>query len=622
MSDMRNISKYIFFIGIALLAIPGAYAQEAIPGGFRHQGVVRDPSGRPLSNTPVTVQILLSEDAIMGKALYIETHEVVTGATGEFSIIVGEGHPAKDPFESISWSRDNLWLHVTLQSRSGRRMVKVLSSTRLPVVPYAMHALTTSRITGVSEGDAEALEKQQSIFWLTGGNSLTKPGTHFLGTRDSVDLIFKTNGQSRMTITGQGQVKYEAGATMTGEDKFPVHIKGAMQGIHIKANGSRDSSSVFVDFGDTENASWGRIIGQTFAEWKKNELEASWRYSSDAYDFKLAELSASVAGMVLMVAGAYKTGIGVPEGIALTLDMAAVVAELAFFIKAYEQFVTNGATYQGVTYSSGAADYAEYLERVPGHRKLEPGEVVGVKNGQVSLVTEGADHLLAVSSAPIALGNLPKEHEKERFEKIAFMGQVPVRVIGAVNIGDYILPSGNNDGLSIAVAPDKMRAADYSNILGVAWSNSNPEGPADFQRINVAIGINAFELSSELVRLEQQVRAIKAFLKGESPDFRTQGRDDQLITRSMPLNSPSSDKQNLSGLKLSAEEYARVLDENESLIAQIFRKANEGLPDDVRNHPRVIALMEAPLPSLKEMYRDARGYLARLEQEASKVQGK
>lgn len=615
-TGMKNIRVIISCLGLAVLAFSSIYAQETQVGGFRYQGVVRDPSGRPLPGTPVTLQILLSEDARMGNALYIETHQVVTGPTGEFGVVVGEGSPAKGSLEAISWSEGNLWLHVALQNKNGRRTAQLLSSSRLPVVPYALHALSTSRVIGSTEENDTAIEKQQSVFWLSSGNSLTKPGTHFLGTRDSVDLIFKTNGQTRMTVTSQGQVKYKAGSTITGEDKFPVHIKGASQGIHIKVDGSRDSSRVFVDFGDDENTSWGRIEGQTFEEWKKSDLEEDFKFGPDVKIFKLAELGGAVAAMVVTIGGAIATGIGAAEAISMGLDMAAIIAELAYYNVSYSKLFSDAARYQGVTYSSGAADYAEYLERAPGQRNLKPGEVVGVKNGQVSLITEGADHLLAVSSSPIALGNLPKESEKERFEKIGFMGQVLVRVTGAVNIGDYILPSGNNDGLAIAVAPDKMLAADYGNIIGVAWSQSNPAGLTDFQFINVAIGINAFELSRELVRLERQVGAIKAYLKGESSSFKDSAADKPLITKIPALSAP--DNQAVPKMKLSIEEHARLLDENAHLIEQAFQKANATLPDEVKNHPQVIAMMKAPVLTLKEIYRDPSGYLSRLEEETLK----
>jgi hypothetical protein len=621
------MKQIIFTLAVALIAISGLQAQDvAARSGFQHQGVVRDASGRPLANTAVTLQIAISEDAKNGKALYVETHELTTDGQGHFTVVVGEGKTSKGEFASTPWSSGRLWMHVALQNKNPRRGGIVLSSAQLPVAPYAMHAITTAKISGDAASEATDTEKQQSIFWLTGGNSLTKPATHFLGTRDNQDLVFKTNNETRMTITKEGQVKYKAGAAVTGtsaqQGSYPMHIQGAMQGIHIKVNASRTKQNVFVNFLDA-TASWGRIRGMTYPEWLSDDAPDNYTSSTKYYNLKIAELSTAIAGLTAQAAGSAATGAGAAEAISITLDATALGAELAYVTSRYTTYVSQGALYQGVQYSSGAADFAEYVEREPGTRKFFAGEVVGIKNGRVSLTTEGADHVLAVSSLPIALGNLPRESEADRFEKVAFMGQVLIRVTGTVNIGDYILPTGNNDGFAVAVAPNNMRAADYGNIIGIAWSASNPQIPTPYQLINVAVGINAFELSRELVRLEKQVDAITDYLKGKNPDFNKQINDNQLVTSKNPENTPMS----LEGrhAMMSIEEHAAILDGNREFVENVFRKAKEELlliHPKAKDYPHVMALMDNPVPALKAIYRDPAGYMGALAAEAVKTVGK
>ncbi len=43
--------------------------------------------------------------------------------------------------------------------------------------------------------------------WNMGGNSGTNPATHFMGTADSADLVFKSNGLNLLRLTGDGTVK-------------------------------------------------------------------------------------------------------------------------------------------------------------------------------------------------------------------------------------------------------------------------------------------------------------------------------------------------------------------------------------------------------------------------------
>ncbi len=46
------------------------------------------------------------------------------------------------------------------------------------------------------------------------------------------------------------------------------------------------------------------------------------------------------------------------------------------------------------------------------------------------------------------------------------MGQVPTWVKGEVLIGDFILASGNNDGIGIAKSPEALTIEDIPNIVG------------------------------------------------------------------------------------------------------------------------------------------------------------
>ena len=51
--------------------------------------------------------------------------------------------------------------------------------------------------------------------WLLNGNSGTVPGTNFLGTTDSVDLVIRTNNLERMRITTKGQIEtYNTGKSV------------------------------------------------------------------------------------------------------------------------------------------------------------------------------------------------------------------------------------------------------------------------------------------------------------------------------------------------------------------------------------------------------------------------
>ena len=46
--------------------------------------------------------------------------------------------------------------------------------------------------------------------WTMGGNANTNPSNHFIGTTDSSDLVLKTNGQERMRMLGNGNMRVHA----------------------------------------------------------------------------------------------------------------------------------------------------------------------------------------------------------------------------------------------------------------------------------------------------------------------------------------------------------------------------------------------------------------------------
>ena len=153
---------------------------------------------------------------------------------------------------------------------------------------------------------------------------------------------------------------------------------------------------------------------------------------------------------------------------------------------------------EGVVYASGGADYAEYLQKLDPQEQIKSSDIVGVHGGLISKITEDAQKVMVISSGPVVLGNMPPEGEEYLYEAVSFMGQVLVRVSGPVSVGDYILPSGLEDGTGIAVSPAQMTAQDYSRIVGCAWSESDRD---ELKFVLCAVGLNAND-STQL--LEQQ----------------------------------------------------------------------------------------------------------------------
>lgn len=173
----------------------------------------------------------------------------------------------------------------------------------------------------------------------------------------------------------------------------------------------------------------------------------------------------------------------------------------------------------GVAYESGSGDYAEWLERANTEEITHPGDVVGVIGGKVSKQFANPERFMVVSTSPIVLGNMPTDKNREKdHEKIAFMGQVPVKVKGPVKTGDYILPSGENDGMAIAVSPKNMKVRDYRRIVGVAWSDAHPDRYINY--INTAVGLNQNDFAHVLDEMQTQMNAMQLAIAEVNPNFK------------------------------------------------------------------------------------------------------
>jgi hypothetical protein len=170
----------------------------------------------------------------------------------------------------------------------------------------------------------------------------------------------------------------------------------------------------------------------------------------------------------------------------------------------------NGAG--GVSYRTSGADYAEWLPRADDEPPMQPGDVAGVHGGRLRRATEGADQIVVISTAPAVLANTPPPEMVAGHERIAMIGQTPVRVRGRVRAGDLIVASGEGDGLARAVDPARAMLADHVRAIGVAWESS-PGHVGSPTRVRVGVGLPLLHLGASLHAaldaLREEVRALR-----------------------------------------------------------------------------------------------------------------
>lgn len=156
----------------------------------------------------------------------------------------------------------------------------------------------------------------------------------------------------------------------------------------------------------------------------------------------------------------------------------------------------------GVEYSSGNGDYAEWLVRSNPAESINKGDIVGVIGGKITKDLNDAEQVMAVSHNPIVLGNVPDDGKVAYGNNIAFMGQIPVKILGPAVSGDYIVGNLNTPGYGRAIKPAEMTIQDFKFSVGRAWESNEAGGP---KLVNTVIGVHNGDYIRILKKFEEKV---------------------------------------------------------------------------------------------------------------------
>lgn len=234
-----------------------------------------------------------------------------------------------------------------------------------------------------------------------------------------------------------------------------------------------NSKNEFLSFVDQSNRSLGAVRAQSLSDLKAV-------FTSTNYLF----------GVLAKVAG---------------LDPVRVLSGVATTV----QSITNEYNHLGVEYASGHGDYAEWLERSEPGESISEGDIVGVRGGRISKNLQDAEQILAVSTRPIVLGNNPPAGRAHLGNKIAFMGQIPVKVMGPVNTGDYIVAKSKLAGYGVAVHPAWMTTDDFRLAVGRSWEENTNDGA---KMINTIVGVHNGDYVRLLKQSNERVEQVEARL--------------------------------------------------------------------------------------------------------------
>lgn len=361
------------------------------------------------------------------------------------------------------------------------------------------------------------------ITTLNNTTESTNSGNGALVVAGGTGIGKNLNVGSNLDVTQNGQIGGRMGIGGAAPSSVKLYVSGqgsyagnhialfentgstSPDGIAIKVSaGAPNNENNFVTFLDGNGSTRGRIEGQNATDVLTSPEYIFFTFL-DAFELGLAIADVTAAASSANVCA----GVGAvacPPVPSLIVGAAAKLAAQAGRVAATQAFLFDNL---GVAYQSGNGDYAEYLQRMYANEEIEAGDIVGVFGGKVTKTTRGAQQIMSVSAAPIVLGNAPPKEEENGYEKVAFMGQVPVKVLGPVESGDYIIPSGREDGTGIAVSPEMMTVDEFAKVVGRAWGSSDNEF---VKLVNVVIGLNSGDIVNIIKKQGRENQNLKAQL--------------------------------------------------------------------------------------------------------------
>ena len=228
------------------------------------------------------------------------------------------------------------------------------------------------------------------------------------------DLDVSSDAQIDGAATIEGQLNANGRLIVTGgasgpdntNSSYPAPIQGSNQGLAITPNANRNTANNFISFWDN-NGMHGRIEGQTNAELS---LDPEYIFENSILvaqeGIAIADEVAALSSTTLC-ANAGGPCITAPIPSLITAASANLVVQTAQIVG----YNTFRQTNIGVTYQSGAGDYAEWLPKANPEEAFQPGDIIGVKGGQISHKSTDAELLMVISHRQIIFGNMASEEE-------------------------------------------------------------------------------------------------------------------------------------------------------------------------------------------------------------------
>ena len=140
---MKLTLTILLFVTVTL----SIFAQA--PEKMSYQAIIRSKANSLVTNSNISLKIIVHQSTTTGTKVYEETHLVMTNNNGLVSLEIGTGNIITGNFSAIAWDKGPYFIETQVDAAGGTNY-NIIGITQLLSVPYALHAKTAERIVGAN----------------------------------------------------------------------------------------------------------------------------------------------------------------------------------------------------------------------------------------------------------------------------------------------------------------------------------------------------------------------------------------------------------------------------------------------------------------------------------------
>ena len=140
---MKLTLTILLFVTVTL----SIFAQA--PEKMSYQAIIRSKVNSLVTNSNISLKIIVHQSSTTGTKVYEETHLVMTNNNGLVSLEIGTGNIVTGNFSAIAWDKGPYFVETQVDAAGGTNY-NIIGITQLLSVPYALHSKTAERIVGAN----------------------------------------------------------------------------------------------------------------------------------------------------------------------------------------------------------------------------------------------------------------------------------------------------------------------------------------------------------------------------------------------------------------------------------------------------------------------------------------